>query len=219
MHWKKPRIYFLTLTFSIGLLVSLISILFPSFGKPKNRTLIFPKEVPLKLWQLSNSQPMQVVVEKYPNLLSHITYHYVKKDLNLNIDMRYLQNFYPADVTLLKKNDDTKKSPNIVRYKDGVGYYGLGLDEQNAYLSACINPRGGSTFTHAQYRNNRYSKDINFERLLPVLQGQEALIDKRCLLVNLSIPLQNSSPENAYKVLEQAWFSWYQWWQPRFPKP
>ncbi|AFY50907.1 hypothetical protein Nos7524_5183 [Nostoc sp. PCC 7524] len=219
MYWQQTRIYFLTLTFSIGLLVSLISILFPSFGKPKNRTLIFPKDVPLKPWQLSDYQSIQVVAEKYPDLLSRINYQYIKNDFKLNIDMRYLQNFYPADVTILRKHDNTKQPSNIVRYKDGVGYYGLGLDKQNAYLSACINPRGGSTFTHAQYRHNRYSQDISFERLLPVLQGQEALIDKRCLLVHLSMPLQNSSPDNAYKVLEQAWFSWYQWWQPRFPKP
>jgi cyanosortase A-associated protein len=53
---------------------------------------------------------------------------------------------------------------------------------------------------------------------MPILLGQEALLDKRCLWVYLSIPLRNSSPEEAYKTLEQAWFSWYQWWQPRFPK-
>jgi cyanosortase A-associated protein len=48
--------------------------------------------------------------------------------------------------------------------------------------------------------------------------GQEGLKDRRCLWAHLSVPLKNSSPEAAYQVLEKAWFSWYQWWQPRFPK-
>jgi len=27
----------------------------------------------------------------------------------------------------------------------------------------------------------------------------------------ISIPLNRSSPESAYVILENAWFSWYQW--------
>lgn len=219
MYWKNLRIPFLILIFSTGVLVSGILILFPSFGKPKNRPLIFPEEVPLSQWRIISSQEVKVDKEKYPDLLSQRNYQYVKNDINLKIEMQYLQNFYPADVPIPKKRGVPVKSPNIVRYQEGIGYYGVGVYEKNAYLRSCINPQGGSTFTHAQYRQNRFLKDISFARLLPVVQGQEALIDKRCLLVYLSMPLQDSSPENTYKILEKAWFSWYQWWQPQFPKP
>ncbi|HIK06665.1 MAG TPA: cyanoexosortase A system-associated protein [Trichormus sp. M33_DOE_039] len=219
MYWKKFRIQLLTLTFGANLFVLGILILFPNLGQPKNKPLVFPEEVPLSQWRMISSQDVKINKEKYPELLSQRNYQYLKDDINLNIEMRYLQNFYPADVTIPKNHSSATKASNTVRYQEGIGYYGVGIYEQNAYLRSCINPRGGSTFTHAQYRQNRYSQDISFARLLPVLQGQEALLDKRCLLVYLSMPLKNSSPENAYQILEQAWVSWYQWWQPQFPKP
>jgi cyanosortase A-associated protein len=28
-----------------------------------------------------------------------------------------------------------------------------------------------------------------------------------------------ASEEAAYKDLESAWFSWYQWWQANYPSP
>jgi len=43
-----------------------------------------------------------------------------------------------------------------------------------------------------------------------------AFRDKRCLWTHLSIPLNRSS-RGCYVILENAWFSWYQWC-PRFPK-
>jgi cyanosortase A-associated protein len=33
------------------------------------------------------------------------------------------------------------------------------------------------------------------------------------------VPLEKNQPEQAYSLLESVWFSWYGWWQPRFPKP
>ncbi|MBD2364210.1 cyanoexosortase A system-associated protein [Anabaena minutissima FACHB-250] len=219
MYWKFFRIHFLTLTFSAGILVSGLLIIFPNLGNPKNRAFSFPEAVALPQWQLKSSRAIDPPIQKYQQLLSQRSYQYTKNDLTLDIEMRYLQNLYHADVNALMKKYTPVKPSTIVRYQEGVGYYGVGVDKQQAYLSACINPQGGSTFTHPQYRQNRYLKDINFARLLPVLQGQEALIDKRCLWSHLSIPLGNSSPENAYQVLEQTWVSWYQWWQPQFPKP
>jgi cyanosortase A-associated protein len=219
MYWKTFRIPFLIFMFSTGVFVLGIKSLFPNLGNPKNRPFVLFKKVPLSQWKMISSQALPVNTEKYPDLLSQRNYQYAKNGINLNIKMRYLQNFYPADVTIFTSTASSITTASIVRHKEAIGYYGVGVDKKNAYLSSCINPRGGSTFTHAQYRENRYLKDISFSRLLPVLRGQEALIDKRCLLTHLSIPLQHSSPESSYQILEQAWVSWYKWWQPRFPQP
>jgi cyanosortase A-associated protein len=80
---------------------------------------------------------------------------------------------------------------------------------KRAYLDACINSRGGSTFTEEQFRANRIQYDVQFNRLLPWLLGQQELRDQRCLWTHLSIPLNQSSPESSYHILENAWFSWY----------
>ncbi|WP_375491596.1 cyanoexosortase A system-associated protein [uncultured Nostoc sp.] len=219
MYWEKNRIKFLALIFSTGMLVLGKVILFPNPVKPKVNTFVFPEEVPLAKWQLSVSSPIESLTKENPNLVAEKHYRYVKNDLPLDIQMRYLQNLYNADIGAYIKQDFAVTSPPVMRQQKGVGYYGVGVEKQKAYLSSCINPRGNSTFTHPQFRENRYFQDITFDRIMPLLQGKEALLDKRCLWVHLSIPLRKSSPEAAYQVLEQVWFSWYRWWQPRFPKP
>lgn len=217
--WKQTRISLLALTFVTGLLVTIKVILVPSLDKPKTNAFAFPEAVPLPQWQLSLSEPLKKPDGEHPELVAQKHYRYIENNLPLDIEMRYLENLYNADVNLLvKQYTSIKSSAKIVRQSSEVGYYGLGIDQQRAYLSACVNPRGGSTFTHAQFRNNRYSKDVRFERLLPLLKGEEPLLDKRCLWVHMSMPVKNSSPETAYKTLENIWFSWYKWWQPRFPK-
>jgi cyanosortase A-associated protein len=219
MYWKNIRVPLLAVTFSIGLLVLGRITLFSDLSKPKTNAFIFPETAPLPQWQPSLASPTPLMKESQ-KILAQKHYRYVQNDLPLDIEMRYFDNFYIADVNLLMQQYlSIKKSSAVVRQQLGVGYYGLGVDQKRAYLSACINPRGGSTFTHAQFRNNRYFNDAQIERLLPVLQGQATLLDMRCIWTHLSIPLRNSSPEDAYQVLEKAWVPWYQWWQSRFPKP
>ncbi|MBW4563483.1 MAG: cyanoexosortase A system-associated protein [Mojavia pulchra JT2-VF2] len=217
--WKQTRISLLALTFITGLLVTGKVILLPSQDKPKINAFAFPEEVPLPQWRPSLTAPLKTPAGEHPELFAQKHYRYTENNFPLDIEMRYLQNLYNADVNLLvERYTSIKSSANIVRQSNEVGYYGLGLDQQRAYLSACINSRGGSTFTHAQFRNNRYFNDVRFERLLPLLTGQEPLLDKRCLWVHMSIPLRNSSPDASYQILEKIWISWYKWWQPRFPK-
>lgn len=219
MYWKQTRIKFLALIFSTGMLVLGKAILFPNPNKPKINTFVFPEQVPLGKWQPSVAIPIESLTKENSSLVAQKNYRYVKNDLPLDIQMRYWKDFYNADISAYIKENFAITSPTVMRQQKGVGYYGVGLDRQKAYLSSCINPRGNSTFTHSQFRNNRYLQDINFDRIMPILQGKEALLDHRCLWVHLSIPLGNSSPEATYQVLEQAWFDWYQWWQNRFPKP
>jgi cyanosortase A-associated protein len=219
MYWKENRIKFLGLIFGAGILVLGRSILFPNPDKPIVNNFAFPQEVPLAEWQPSVVTPAKSLIKDNPDLLAQKHYRYLKNDLSLDIEMRYLQNFYHADIGVYINRNLNITSSSVVRQQKGVGYYGLGVDKQTAYLSTCINPRGGSTFTHPQFRDNRFSQDINLNRIIPILIGHEPLLDKRCLWVHLSMPLKNSSPEESYQVLEKAWFSWYQWWQPQFPKP
>ncbi|QIR39499.1 cyanoexosortase A system-associated protein [Tolypothrix sp. PCC 7910] len=220
IFWKQTRIPFLAFTFIIGALVTAKVILRSNLDKSKIHTFTFPEKVSLPQGQASLIAPIETSSkkQKHPELFAQSQYQYIKNNLPVDIEMRYLKNLYNADVNFLIQNYTFSTSSATVHQKEGIGYYGLGIEQQKAYLSACINPRGGSTFTHAQYRNNRYFKDISFERLLPLLKGEEPLLDKRCLWVYISIPVQHSSPDASYKILENIWASWYKWWQPRFPK-
>ncbi|MBW4573191.1 MAG: cyanoexosortase A system-associated protein [Tolypothrix carrinoi HA7290-LM1] len=213
--WKQFRLPLLALTFSGVFLVLGKVILFPNAEKSTLLPVVFPDAVPLSEWQLNTKYSQPTLTKEHSNLIAQKHYQYTQKDQSLNIEMRYVTIF---DVNKLIKEYTSISSSPVVRQQDKVGYYGLGVDKGRAYLSACINPQGSSTFTYQQFIQNRSLYDRPTERLLPWLMGKKPIEDKRCLWAHLSITVQNSTPEAAYKKLENAWFSWHQWWQPRFPK-
>lgn len=223
--WKQLRIPLLALTFANIVLVFGRSLFDPNVGKRQLPPFDFPAQVPLQSWQQVSSQALpNKVVEQPPFgqiVLPGRQYRYSDNQKLLDISMRYevetvgdvqqsLSNYANIHLAL-------RKTKPVIRQHPQVGFYGLFVDQQRAYLDACINSRGGSTFTVDQFAANRRQYDMQFTRLLPWLIGQQGLRDNRCLWTHLSIPLKQSNPQSAYAILEQAWFDWYQWWQPRFP--
>lgn len=106
----------------------------------------------------------------------------------------------------------------MVRQKPEVGSYRLYVDRNRAYLTTCMNSRGGGTISRQEFNQNRDFYDVMSDRTIPWLLGQHPLRDTRCLWNHFSLPLDKSSPQSeAYAVLEKAWVSWYQWWIVRYP--
>ncbi|WP_315791139.1 cyanoexosortase A system-associated protein [Fischerella sp. JS2] len=191
--------------------------LLPKRDKSTVDDFVFPEVVPLPQWQLKSSKDLSQQIQNNSELLAQRNYKYTRKDLPLNIEMRYVK---IGDVNQLIKKYTQISSSVIIRQREGIGYYGLGFEQQKAYLSACINPQGYSTFTNTQFNENQQQKYQYWELLLSWLFAQKQVIkDKRCLWSHLSVPLKNSSPEATYQVLEAAWFSWYQYWHSRLQKP
>jgi len=164
--------------------------------------------VPLPQWQLVASQPLKaetVDLQAFGKLvLPGREYRYIQNDLD--IKMRYEVETDGDFKEFIKKHTDIRfRSINhLMRQHEQLGFYGLFVYQKRAYLNACINSRGGSTFTKEQFNYNRIHRDTQFNRLLAWLLSKP-LRDKRCLWTHLSIPLNRSSPESAY-VLENAWF-------------
>lgn len=225
--WKQLQIPLLVLTCANVLLVFGRSILDPTIGKQTVTPFVFPSVVPLAQWQPIASQPLKnKTVDRAPFgklVLPGRHYRYIQNNLPLDIKIRYEVQTTGDVKEFIRREGGIQLSLNqpllVVRENERVGFYGLFVHDKRAYLDACINPNGGSTFTKEQFSYNRIHYDIQLNRLLPWLLGQQKLRDKRCLWTHLSIPLNKSSPQSAYVILENAWFSWYQWWRPRFPKP
>lgn len=221
---KQLRSLLLVGTFVSVLCVFGRSILNPDIGERRVTSFEFPLGVPLPGWQPLESSPIDESAE-HPNFRAGRHYRYVQSDLPLDIEMRYLgSSSMSVDVKrFIGSYTSIPLSPGnpvlVLRQQQGVGFYSLFTYQARSYLSACINPRGGSTVTYEQFNRNRLVYDLRFSRLLPLLLGQENLRDRRCLWAHLSIPLKRLSPESSYPILEEAWFTWYQWWSPRFPKP
>lgn len=214
--------------FRISLLAVIFGSVFCVLGKtilpPTAASIIpsvFPTTVPLPTWQAQKSHPLAAPTPtaEFPEYISGRQYKYIQNGLPLDIEMRYMVNT-PGHIKYYVRS--ILPSPNqltfALRQHQGVGFYYLFAHQQRAYLSTCINSRGGTTVTEAQFQRNRYLYDIQLGRLLPWLLGQQSFQDKRCLWAHLSIPLKNSASEDSYQTLEKAWFDWYQWWHPRFPQ-
>lgn len=212
IFWKSLRVSLLALTFGGVILVLGKSV----FGTASEKRLTakafeFPTNVPLPSWQSLGSQPLMEPLGR--------NYQYRQGDLKLIIEMRYVESSFENEA-LFRKYNPSVLSPGeltpTIRYHRAIGAYSLSLNEQRAYLRACINPRADSAITYTQLIQNRYKTDLRFSRLLPWLMDQESLLDNRCLWTHLSLPIKDSSPEQAYQTLESTWLPWYEWWHSRF---
>ncbi|WP_413171770.1 cyanoexosortase A system-associated protein [Anabaena azotica] len=185
---------------------------------------IFPDTIAMNSWQqvkvksLSKYKYKNPTTDKLEIVESGKDYSYFKNGHKLAVQMRYVVNtrgqsnpfVYHLSQNLLKDSQN-----NIKQLKE-VGYYTLYNDSKQAYLTACINPRGGSTVTSSQFMKNRYKYDIISNRFLPWIAGQNLIRDDRCIWTQLSIPLDGYVAHEIYTVLESIWNDNYATWQSLF---
>ena len=211
--WHQLRTPLLAFTGSFVILV-LARVVFASSTQTLSKvTINLPESVPLSEWHIAS--PTRTKIEKeFLFKPPDQRYQYVQNNIELNIEMRYIKG---GDVDKMVEKYQLSPLLPLIRQQDKVGFYGLFVTQDQAYLSACINPKGISTFTRKQYRQNQSIYTLEWNRLIPWFFGQQQLRQRGCLWANLSIPLEDSSPEAAYQVLEKAWFSWYTWWSANFP--
>lgn len=210
IFWKQARPYILALTFLGVILVLLKSIFDPAEFKLIIKTFTFPEKVPLAGWHFQSSYPLENITGK--------VYNYKHNEIDLQIKM---QHELGPNREIFRQYNPNVVSPDktavIIRKKNEIGVYILFIEQERAYLRSCINPNAPSVITQEQFTYNRYISDLRLGRLLPVFLNQEPLIDRQCFWANLSIPVQNNSPENAYEILENAWIDWYPYWHSQFP--
>jgi cyanosortase A-associated protein len=228
--WKQLRLPLLAFNLLTAGFVLGKSLLDPRMGQLT--PFEFSPDVPLTQWTPVESQRLKPLPE--PDTDGSIlqvgrTYQYRQNDRLLDIEMRYVlrtqgevEKFIKDRRTKENKKENSQLDPNekleaTVEYEPDVGSYVLLADKKRAYLSACINPRGESTFTQDQYKHNQDIYDTELSRLLPSLLGREKWRDDRCLWTYMSMPLDGSTPQETYKLLEATWLEWKQWWQPQFP--
>ncbi|MGB3237179.1 MAG: cyanoexosortase A system-associated protein [Geitlerinemataceae cyanobacterium] len=231
ISWKQTRLPLLAFNLLTAGFVLGKALLDPRMGQLT--PFEFSPDVPLTQWQPVESERLKPLPE--PDTDGSIlqvgrTYQYRQNDRLLDIEMRYVlrtqgevENFVKdrrsqEDKKENKQPDRNEKIDATVGYEPEVGSYVLLADKERAYLSACINPRGESTFSREQYKHNQDIYDTEFSRLIPSFLGREKWRDDRCLWTYMSMPLEGSNPKETYKLLESAWFEWNEWWQPQFPK-
>ncbi len=184
-----------------------------------------PDTISLNGWQqisatsLNNQKSDTATTPDFQQMLSNKQYKYVKNNQQLEIQMRYFVNTRGEPNPFLSQQTKipVKDSQKNIKKLDGIGYYEMRIEEQQAYLTACINPRGGSTVTSTQFIHNRYTNDFTLSRVLPWVLGKEVLKDDRCIWAQLSTPLNGTTAMDAYQILESVWAANYSTWQSQFP--
>lgn len=218
MNKFRSAIVFSTAIASIVVLGK--SLAYPVVQSSSVSKFAFPKSIPLSRSQFVSSDAVNPYLVRPPayiagDFIAGKRYRYLYGEKYLDIEMRYLNNTN-GDLKSFINSQTGKLLPTL---KDSDrGFYSIYSDENKAYLSACINSRGGSTVTNDQFNRDRLIYDVRLNRILPWLLGQAELKDRRCLWAHLSIPLESKAfQEKTYQTLKIAWFDWYDWWQSNFP--
>ncbi|MBR8828587.1 MAG: cyanoexosortase A system-associated protein [Gomphosphaeria aponina SAG 52.96 = DSM 107014] len=224
-RWQIIRLSLLAVTFGSSLLVLGKGIFF-SNSKPENsvNSFIFPEQVPLPVWEQIKSIPLR---EKQKNeklaVYNGQKYIYNQNDYELAIQARY-EKYTDSNMGRLLIVY-TPIQPGTVqiklKYKEGIGHYGVFLYDEKIHITACINPQGKTTATEQQFVKNKYLYTLSLKRTLLWAIGQNDLADSSCLWTLLSGPFDSQADETTreatYEKLEAAWFDWHNWWRPRFP--
>ncbi len=196
--------------------------------------LEFPQQITLPDWRSQSSENLTKVLINDAIATKRYSYTSSTNDKSTNDSLRIDILYINRRLNLPKELKTIGLSPlenslNL-RYLKAVGHYILFKDQERTYLSSCINSRGGSTVTEAQFNQNRSTFDITPDRLGLYLLGIKELRDTRCLLVIMSIPLinkhenisanfiQNTVTEINSLKLERAWVDLYKDWKYKFPE-
>lgn len=218
--WQPVRLSLLAITAGAALLVLGKLLTLPKVDKGSAQAVnTLQPTVPLPEWQLLNNSELKANNDSRFGR----SYRYQQGDNTLNADVHYMTSDGNVSRYLFVYSLVRTANANLkVKYKPETGFYGVLSDKGQAYLTACVNPRGQSTVTEQQFTQSRYTYDLKPNRIVPWILGKESLIDRRCLWTLLSTPMQpnitpEASEEAAYKTLETAWLSWHQWWQANYP--
>ena len=224
----KFRFGLLAVLFGSSLLILGRSLIDSNIGKPSPFT--FPEQIEFaKTLKVVEPQKSEVIIDHKsfygkPKYLYGQKYSYVIENIPVEISLRYLVGT-EADLFILLKelgNIDLKEDElrqKVVR-KDPIGFYAAFTYQDQAYLSACINPRGISTVTQEQFNDNASDRALDRDVIISWLLGQTDLRDRRCLWTLISTPITtDSNLQDTNQKLEKIWISWYEWWKPRFPQP
>lgn len=221
INWQLLRLPVLAATFGgVALTFGKVALM----PAPAPQAIALPRSVSLNDWQLVSSTAMRPegnATNERSAAVSGTLYRYRQGDRTLDIEMRYLVDDDSEVRNLMLKygKKSAASAPATVQFQEGTGYVSLSSGQSQLYLSSCINSRGSTTVTAAQFNQNRYAHDLRLDRALPVLLGQQSLRDSRCLWTHMTLSLNKESSDSARQVLLDVWKDWYQWWQPRFPEP
>lgn len=210
----------------------------PNTSQRQYAAIALPQTLSLPEVQFMESQPIPVSAAKkpeYDQILSGQRYRYSYQGLSLQLELRDVVNTGGDIDKLIRDRLAWKNDPPDFRdIQTPLGFYRRWTQQGNAYLTGCLSPTGQSFVTTAQFRNQWLQQIGQVDRLWGWAIGQNSLVEKRCLWVQISASVQSdpvqsatdpegqpgdaigpdgdAEPALAEQILEQQWRSIVAWW-------
>jgi cyanosortase A-associated protein len=193
----------------------------------QSTTPSLPKQINLDGWEFKNSKvlslPPQDRLERLTSILQQgRLYQFQRREVPLTVELWTVENTNGdvsayMDAYAQKTIAPGRQRPDL-RYRNGIGFYGIIETQDRRYLSSCINATGESTFSVSQFTQARFQRDLTLSQLINWILGQKSLFRKQCLWTHFSIP-RVSQAKKEISILETTWFNWFQWWRSRDSLP
>lgn len=136
---KNPLLLFI---FSGALFTFVKVTLFPATASHAVTSFSFPEHVSLSEWQFVSYQPLVLPLADGTQPISAGKYEYVQDGTPITIEMYYFVHTNGDVRAFLKAQDSNFQGQNEQYQHTDAGYYLLFVNQERAYLSACINPHG-----------------------------------------------------------------------------
>jgi cyanosortase A-associated protein len=205
--------------------LALYSLASPAAGRRALPAYHFPETVPLAGWEAIGTEPLRDAredVARAPDVvLAGQRYRFRRDGAVLDAELRYVAGTLGDIAVLLRDQSGIPREvfrQRELQHDPAIGWWCLFTHESRTHLDACINPRGGTTVTDAQFRATHRAHDFTRRRLGLWLLGRESLRDYRCLWAHLSTPTTEGGEPAARARLEAAWADWHRPWQSQFPR-
>ncbi len=232
---SQPVSWLIVLT-GIGLIIILFNFcIHPSAGLSETSVYRFPPQIPLPGWQFMASEPLSlsskqlaqennrpllntdIETDKTKDILLGQIYHYQKAGQGLTANFYYVPSSLGDVKEYYQQFSYLPNLPKLIKPVEKVNLKGDHLeffDQQNRYLTACINSLGKSTVTISQFTAHFYRPYLNPSQWLNLLNGKQTFRDRRCIWGQLSLTKADTSDVE----LETAWQALLSYWQSNFPK-
>jgi cyanosortase A-associated protein len=207
---------------ALGITLTLIQVsIKPTSPVPLSTEIPLPQTISLPGWQTQPSQPIapRSSASRYNRVLAGQRYFYRQGDRSLQVTVHPVVET-EGDVGQFMIGSHSQSISPPISFEDrqsSNGFYRIFTQQNQAYLQSCLNLNGYATVTSTQFRQNAYVQALQPQQWLGWLMSQRRLLERRCLWIQISTPIEQRDVQLAYAALEQSWKTLIPIWRSYLP--
>jgi cyanosortase A-associated protein len=184
-------------------------VLRPAATRAAAEPFIFPDQLPLSEWQLSEVETLEGPGPRQQGVL----YRYVQSEKRLEVELWYGGNGNVCRRLLQQELAAASEQAQTASvYETASGPYKYSTRSGESYLQSVIDSRGGSLVSYDQFVRNRYQYFLRPQSMIRWLTGEESFVgDHDCLSTELLLTASPDVAVDSQASLESAWQDLSRW--------